>query len=174
MYSLRNNDSGSTLAGNLIFHPFLWTKTGPMRDPGRFGADCGIASAIDDTGDVVGEADTPLGCTKLLGKEAEYHAFLWKKGVMTDLGTLEGNRCSGVGSINSKGQIVGASLQGWVNFVQYAFLREDGEMVDLNTLIPPDSSLQLAAVEEINDRGEILGDGVPAGCFYIGLWHAFL
>jgi hypothetical protein len=36
-------------------------------------------------------------------------------------------------------------------------------MIDLNTLIPRDSNLQLVAGLNINDRGEIVGDGVPSG-----------
>jgi hypothetical protein len=36
-------------------------------------------------------------------------------------------------------------------------------MVDLNTLIPAGSSLELVYAEHINERGEILGIGVPAG-----------
>ena len=36
-------------------------------------------------------------------------------------------------------------------------------MVDLNTLIPPGSPLQLVYAIGINDRGEIAGNGVPAG-----------
>jgi hypothetical protein len=36
-------------------------------------------------------------------------------------------------------------------------------MVDLNALVPADSSLQLAQALNINDRGEILGLGVPPG-----------
>ena len=36
-------------------------------------------------------------------------------------------------------------------------------MVDLNTLIPPGSSLQLVYAIGINDRGEIAGNGVPVG-----------
>ena len=36
-------------------------------------------------------------------------------------------------------------------------------MVDLNTLIPANSSLRLAQALNINDRGEILGLGVPPG-----------
>jgi len=43
-----------------------------------------------------------------------------------------------------------------------AFFWKKGSMVDLNTLIPPGSSLQVAVVD-INDRGEIKGDGVPPG-----------
>lgn len=43
-------------------------------------------------------------------------------------------------------------------------------MVDLNTLIPPQSSLYLVTPETINDRGEIAGVGVDAS----GYQHAFL
>jgi hypothetical protein len=36
-------------------------------------------------------------------------------------------------------------------------------MVDLNTLIPPNSGLQLVLAFNINDQGEILGGGAPPG-----------
>lgn len=41
---------------------------------------------------------------------------------------------------------------------------DDGPMVDLNSLIPSGSSLQLTFAVAINDRGEIAGFGVPPGC----------
>src|SRR5262249_21286228 len=44
-----------------------------------------------------------------------------------------------------------------------AFLWGKGSMIDLNTLIPPRSSLQLVLAMDINDRGEIDGEGVPLG-----------
>ena len=45
-----------------------------------------------------------------------------------------------------------------------AFLWENGgPMVDLNTLIPPNSGLTLVQAFSINDRGEIAGIGVPPG-----------
>jgi hypothetical protein len=41
-------------------------------------------------------------------------------------------------------------------------LWEHGSIVDLNTLIDPGASLYLAAAAFLNDRGEIVGDGLLA------------
>jgi hypothetical protein len=46
----------------------------------------------------------------------------------------------------------------------HAFLWEDGgPMVDLNTLVPP-NSVVLYEADNINDRGEIVAVGLPHGC----------
>jgi hypothetical protein len=37
-------------------------------------------------------------------------------------------------------------------------------IVDLNTAIPPNATLQLVETDNINDRGEIVGRGLPTGC----------
>jgi hypothetical protein len=50
-------------------------------------------------------------------------------------------------------------------------------MVDLNTLIPAGSSLQLTYAVAINDRGEIAGFGVPPGVLpeeYETKGHAYI
>ncbi len=142
----------SNLAGDLTFHPFLWDR-GVLRDLGTFGGDTGLADSINDTGEVVGVADLP--------GDLIHHAFLWRDGVKTDLGTL--GFTSFAFAINSEGQVVGASR---INpTTAHAFLWErGGPMVDLNTRIPPGSSLLLTHAFVINDRGEIAGVGVPAGC----------
>jgi probable HAF family extracellular repeat protein len=155
----------SNLAGDQIFHPFLWTEPGPMQDLGAFGGN-GTANAINDAGEVVGFAN-------FTGNQ-KGHAFLWKKGKMTDLGTVGGDTCSGAAAINSKGQVVGASFN--CDFsTQHAFLWKNGQIIDLNTLIPPNSALYLTRASAINDRGEIAGIGNPPGCsFDPGCGHAFV
>lgn len=131
------------------------------------GGDNGTAIWINDAGDVVGEADVPGSQTS--------HAFLWRSGVMTDLGTL--GDASHATAINSKRQVVGYFLVSGRTEppFRHAFIWEEGgSMVDLNTLIPANSGLELVAADNINDRGEILGVGVPGPCFSDFCGHLFL
>jgi len=145
----------STLAGDNIGHPFLW-NSGVTADLGTLGGDFGQAIWINNAGEVVGQADLP--------GSANHHAFLWKSGNMIDLGSL--GSTSFALSINSRGQVVGRSRIGDLNNpLQHAFLWENGgPMVDLNNLIPPNSSLELVEAYNLNDRGEIVGRGLPTGC----------
>jgi probable HAF family extracellular repeat protein len=95
---------------------------------------------------------------------------------MTDLGTVQGDQCSNATSINEERQIVGNSSDCVV--ARHAFLWENGgPIVDLNSPIPSNSSLRLTNAENINERGEIAGVGVPAGCQPAAVdlcGHAFL
>jgi probable HAF family extracellular repeat protein len=145
----------SNLAGDLVTHGFFWQR-GVLTDLGSlFGGDVEVWW-LNDVGEIVGSSKYPDGITR--------HAFLWKKGGMTDLGTLY-PKCNSIvtGSTaygaNSKTQIVGSS---WCdNTAAAAFLWEkDRSMVDLNTLIPANLSIQLVQGFGINDRGEIAGIGV--------------
>jgi len=63
---------------------------------------------------------------------------------MRDLGTLPGDVASVANGINSKGQVLGGSVDMDEN--SRAFLWQNGVMTDLNTLIPADSPLFLLDV----------------------------
>jgi probable HAF family extracellular repeat protein len=147
----------SFLAGNSNWHAFLW-ENGVMRDLGTLGGDNSQATWINYGGDIVGEADLPSGNPDI------HHAFLYRNGAMIDLGTL-GSTSHAI-AINAKGQVVGRSRIGDPSTeLQHALLWENGgPVVDLNTLISPNSPLELYDAENINDAGWIAGRGLPAGC----------
>jgi len=146
----------SNLAGDSAFHPFLWRR-GRIRDLGTLGGNFGSALSISEARGIVGWATTP-------GDQA-VHGFLWKRDRMSDLGVISGTLCSKAYAVNSKREVVGSSDDDCFGANAHAFLWEGGgPMVDLNSLIPPGSSLELTFAYAINDRGEIVGSGVPPGC----------
>jgi len=155
-----------TLPGDEFQHPFLWAQ-GTLTDLGTLGGDNGDSTGVNERGEVCGWADLPNGL---------HNAFLWQSGVMTDLGNL--GLTSFAHSLNSKGQVVGASRVRRVPDEVSAFLWEKGgPMIDLNTLVPANSALHLAYALCINERGEIVGTGVPPGVSVDDvetLGHAFL
>lgn len=144
----------SNLAGDLFAHGFTWSK-GLLTDVGTFGGDNSQADWVNNAGEVVGSADFP--------GDQIHHAFVWEGGPLIDLGTIGSDPCSRALGINARGQIVGGSSD--CSTFLHAFLWEDGEpMVDLNTLVPPNSSLQLTVAFFVSDSGKIAGLGVPPGC----------
>jgi len=151
----------SNLTGDLTFHPVLWSKR-KLIDLGTLGGDTGEPKWINDRGDIVGKADLPGPAPQL------HDAVLWKNGKRIDLGVLPGDSCSNAYFVNSHGQVVGTSENQDLCSIlvgQHAFLWEQGgPMVDLNTLIPPGTSLDLTHAVAINDKGEIAGFGVPPDC----------
>jgi probable HAF family extracellular repeat protein len=161
--SLNENDEivgFSTLAGDAKSHPFLWSR-GHLKDLGTLGGNNGTTNWINDRGEIVGKAD-------LAGPAPQDHdAVLWRDGRMIDLGTLPGDSCSNAYFVNMLGQVVGTSENRdlcHMGVGEHAFLWQNGRMIDLNTVIPPGADLQLTYSVAINDRGEIAGFGVPAGC----------
>ncbi len=160
------NDEGQvtgtmTTPGDQASRAFLWDGK-KLSDLGTLGGSFAVSYAINNAGEVVGMAGLP--------GDNVFHAFRWRNGVMTDLGTVDGDACSTAQNANSVGQIVGSSqasdgMGGCVDPFTHAFLWEhDGASVDLNSLIPPESPLQLTTASYISDRGEIVGGGNPLGC----------
>jgi probable HAF family extracellular repeat protein len=160
------NDRGEvagtlTLPGDQISHAFLWDGE-KLTDLGTLGGNYAIAYGINELGEVVGFSTTP--------GDNVFHAFLYQKGAMTDLGTVDGDACSTSQYANSRGQAVGSSqasdgMGGCVNPYTHAFRWQNGgPSVDLNSLIPPGSPVELTVADYISDSGEIVGGGDPIGC----------
>jgi probable HAF family extracellular repeat protein len=155
----------SNLAGDLISHGFFWDR-GVLTDLGTLGGDNVIANWINDDGEVVGRSDTSV--------PGIFHAFLWKRGGIQDLGVVGTDPCTNARAINSHEQIVGSGSD--CVHPLHAFLSEDdGPLVDLNTLVSEGPDFQVLIAYNINERGEIAGTGVPAGCDRVDTCgHVFL
>ena len=83
------------------------------------------------------------------------HGFLWRRGVVTDLGVLPGGDNSFASAINDHGEIVGWSATAPNNGDLHAFRWRDGTMTDLG--VPPEPFSQSIA-RDINNAGQIAGD----------------
>ncbi len=140
----------SDLAGDQTWHPFLW-ENGVLKDLGTLGGSYGEARWINDAGDAAGWS--------LFPGDQVGHATLWKEGKVIDLGATADFPCSYANGINSRGQVLGALQHCPNNTPREAFLWENGDLVNLNTLIPPGSQIVLAGANNANDRGEIVAGG---------------
>jgi probable HAF family extracellular repeat protein len=135
---------------------FVWDRATGMKELSTLGA--GGAFAVNDAGEIVGYGLAPDG---------NYGAILWRKRERkwqtTYLGVLHsGDDFAAAWSINASAQVVGNSgPNGGVTTLP--FLWEDGgPMVDLNTLLPPNSGIVLVEAAQINDHGEIAAQGPDA------------
>jgi probable HAF family extracellular repeat protein len=96
----------SDLLGDTTFHAFLWTRRTGMQDLRTLSGDLdSLSISINDAGSIVGAS---------LDASGNPRAFLWEKGMMTDLNTLIAGDSplyllTGC-SINSRGEITGLGL----------------------------------------------------------------
>ena len=145
------NDAGR-IAGTVFTE--ATNETGPyVTSQAAVVFDCGLprhlipgtnftsASGINNWGEIVGGHSVPNS----LG-----HAFSYRNGSVTDLGTLGGNFSAAFG-VNNRGDIVGGSTLGYLTPL-HPFLYSHGLMRDLGTL---GGSMSMAYA--INDNGEIVG-----------------
>jgi probable HAF family extracellular repeat protein len=119
--------------------------------------DLGSPNQVNASSIAVGGADLPVPhLGPCFGPDTSepfvvIHAFEWKDGVISDLGSLGGvDHCSAATSINDRGLIAGNSENG-ANELR-AVVWENGEIRDLGTF---GGSVSLAT--GINNRGQVVG-----------------
>lgn len=126
-----------------------------MIDLGTLGGALSEAYDVNESLEVVGAS--------VLANSPVSHAFLWRHGVMTGLGTLgTTNENSAAEGINDHSLIVG-----WpdnTNGQMRACLGMNRRIADLNELIDPASGGELFHAKDINSAGWIVGIGAQAGC----------
>ncbi|HVO81895.1 MAG TPA: hypothetical protein VMT28_14260 [Terriglobales bacterium] len=152
----------SNVYGDMTNHGFLWSF-GKMIDllPTSSGQNS-FGLWINDLGDVIGSST--------VSGEQLYHASLWSFGKATDLGTFGDDACAEAFAINDFRQIVGYSDPISCQTSGRAFLWQNGTMYDLNALVENPSDLYLYVASYIDDRGEIVAQGVlPDGSVHTAL-----
>jgi len=111
-------------------HAFLW-EHGAMQDLGTLGGPDSIGFYINQRGEIAGQSflnDIPNETTGI----PTLNPFLWRDGMMLDLGTLGGTQGNSE-ALNNRGQVVGESnLAGDETF--HPFLWDGRVMRDLGTL----------------------------------------
>jgi probable HAF family extracellular repeat protein len=144
----------------------LW-ENGTAMDLGTLGGTSAWATAINDSGQVIGQSWTAVSAGQ--PRQAAGWSwsrptagFLWDKGTMTDLGSLGGTFALPT-RINSQGQVIGImTVSG--DLAHHPFLWENGMLTDLGTL-----GGSLGRANDINEAGEIVGGATMAN----GLNRAF-
>jgi probable HAF family extracellular repeat protein len=148
-------------------HAVLWEKDGSIHDLGSLGGAANVAGNINNRGEVVGTAQSPIDGT--------IHAFKWTRQTgMQDYGAFPGavatiTPCCH--TINDRGEIVGFSVEPTNSYGGRALIWQGKEPKDLNDFVrAPSPFVQLLAASSISDAGEIIGWGVTT----TGEVHGFL
>lgn len=145
-----------------VIHAFKWDN-GQMIDLGTLpGFNGSTAYDINDAGQAIGYSWNTSA--------KQSHATLWSNGQVTDLGTLGGNQSAAI-AINNKGQVVGFDTVTGNGGLNHGFIWEDGNMANINSLIAGDSGWFVQQISGINDRGQMVGQGINTAT---GKQHGFL
>lgn len=149
----RGQVTGQFLNRSNRLHAYLYSGRG-LQDLGTLGGDVSFGADVNDAGVVVGEsvirdpASVPF---------EPFHPFAVRKGVMRDLGVLQGGArtANAAQEINNAGQIAGYSE---VAGAFHLFFYENGMMTDLGFF----GGRQLS-VNDMNERGMFVGTAQSPG-----------
>jgi uncharacterized membrane protein len=140
-------------ASGVTASPVIWHGGATTNIPLPADATFGTAVAINDGGQVLVNYAT----AGTIQNPSENRLLLWNNGIVTLLPQYS-DPISGTfaDSMNDSGIVVGDSGG-------RAVLWQDGQIFDLNDLIPPDSGWILGDAMSINDAGDIVGGGTFDG-----------
>ena len=164
---------------DLICRGFVW-ENGVMRELPTLGGNHGFATGVNNRGQVVGWAETPVHDPTCLEPQVlQFRAVMWepRRGTKQELPPIAGNSTSAATAINEKGQVVGISGdcdQAVGRFsALHAVLWENGTATEIPNL----GGVTWHTPMDINDSGDVIGfsnppgPGDPEGEF---ISHAFL
>lgn len=149
---------GASALGNGRSHAFVY-RDGVMHDIDPDPLRNSYAQAINNRGQVAGTVVNAAGVGEV---------FIYSEGTMTLLGTLPGAEKTQVEAISASGQIVGTVTrpsgvaEGPYRLYPLSrafFWSESTGLLDMNQLLPPQSGWELETAMDINDRGDIVGEG---------------
>jgi len=134
-------------------HPFIW-RNGKMQDVGSLGGTLSIPASLADGpfGKFLNNRGELAGTSTLPGDET-WHAFVWSKNHLTEIGTFGGDNSESF-FMSEKGEVLGRAEVSLDPFVRHAFIWEKGVMTDLGAPAPCTRTTPLA----INSAGQIVGD----------------
>ena len=151
-------------------HAFLWLGSGAPIDLGTLaGGDHSVAFALNSHDEVVGYSNLAKGGGTI-------HGFVWKEGVMKDIGVIPPYTNSVAQAINEKGCVVGDTFlptlykpifEGGSTAPTSHGVYYDGVLIDVNTLVTADSGWELKTANDINNECQIVGAGNFKGSKYL-------
>lgn len=148
------NTAGKIVGSNSNTTPAYVYFNGQKTSLGTLGGTYSVAWAINDNDQIVGSSDFQTTSTF-------QHAFRYQSGTMVDLNPFNAPQSFAYG-INASGKVVGSYY-----LTQFgnprAFLHDGTNPIDLNTLISQTTGWTLNVARDINDSGQIVGQGTVNG-----------
>ncbi len=127
---------------------FVWENGKGMTDLGGFGGTCTLASAINESGQVVGSSNGTGDATTI--------GFLWERGVIHELEGSLGGDFTGAFALNERGESVGFGYLSGDALFHATLWRNVKTFTDLGTVGNDVCSFAGA----INDREQIVGSSL--------------
>jgi probable HAF family extracellular repeat protein len=144
---------------------FVWDG-GVMKPLPTLGGDNGFATSVNNRGQVVGWAETPvLDPTCNAPQVLQFRAVMWepRKDTMRELPPFPGDSTSAATGINNRGQAVGISGECDVAVgrfsARHAVLWENGMVTDIGNL----GGVSWHTPMDVSERGDIVGFSNPPG-----------